>query len=521
MLSRLLGQSFFNKIVLFLYALIAFALPFNKVILSLTTVLIALVCVLDINKQTYRDRFKSNRALQILLLFLIFHLLSFFWSSNTSYFLKDLNAKLPIYILIFSLIFKPLQAKKDYYLLFGVYLFSITFFSIWNFTNFFLINFDEFEDLRNMSRFTSHIRFGLMLIFGIVITSYWLISKELKFKFIALGLLIWFLVYTYYAEVFSAYLALVIVLAVAFFKWVSSFKYKRLFQTTTLLLYALIGIGGSFLLKKCLNEIKAPSLYEVHLKTAEGNYYFHDLKTKQTINGHHVYSNIAEIELHREWDKVSHIDFYDTNRFGYINYYILVQYMASKGLKKDALGFKQLSSKDIKNVEKGRVNYLEENYGFLNRLTSLKDEFADDNPNGKTLKQRYEYLKTGMQIFKENMFIGVGSGDLDDAFQIKYQRNKSTLKAENRLRAHNQIFTYFISFGIIGGIIFLGIFFVAIREFVLKKMHLSLLFMVIMLVSFLSEDTLETQVGATFFAFFFGLMIGEGKQFLSSKKNDY
>lgn len=515
MLSRLLGESFVYKIVLFLYAVIAFALPYNKVALSLATILLALICVLDFNKQEYKLHFKSNRVIQLLLLFLIFHLLSFFWSSNLNYFLKDLNAKLPIYIIPFILIFKPLKAKKDYFLLFGVYLFSITFFSIWNFINFFFIHFDEFEDLRNMSPFTSHIRFGLMLVFGIVLASYWLISKELKFKFLAFILLIWFLIYTYYAEVFSAYLALTITLAVAFFIWISSFKHKRILKFGTLLVYSLLILVGFIFFKQFLKGNEIPKLSELPVKTSEGNYYTHDLSTRQFINGTYIYSNVCEVELFREWNKASKKDVLDTNRFGYVNYYILIQYMASKGLKKDAQGFRKLTALDIKNIENGRVNYLSENYGFWNRLQSLKDEFSDNNPNGKTLKQRFEYSKAGLQIFKQNLLFGVGSGDLDDSFQQFYRKTNSKLETENRLRAHNQIFTYFISFGIIGGMIFLSIFFVAIREFIRKKMYLALLFITIILVSFLSEDTLETQVGATFFAFFFGLMIGEGKRFLS------
>lgn len=518
MLSRLLGSSFVYKTVLFLYSLIAFALPFNKLILSLATILLVLICLLDINKEEYGNYFKTNQIIKWLLVFLIFHLLSILWSSNFNYFLKDLNAKLPIYLIPFVFIFKPLQAKKDYFLLFGIYLLSLTFFSIWNFTHFYFINFDEFRDLRNMSQFTSHIRFGLMLVFGIVLCVYWLFSKELKFKFIALSVLIWFLVYTYFAEVFSAYLVLIGVILVGFMIWVSRFKFKRIFQLGALFFFTLIALGAGLLFKQYLNNIQVPKLADLPVKTIEGNQYTHDLSSKQSINGTHIYSNVCEVELFREWNKASKKDVLDTNQFGYQNYYILIQYMASKGLKKDAEGFKKLSTNDIKNIEKGKVNYLGENRGFFNRLQNLKNEFSDDNPNGKTLKQRFEYLSAGLQIFQKNLIIGVGSGDLDDAFQKVYIENSSSLEPVNRLRAHNQIFTYFISFGLIGGIIFLLIFIVAIREFVREKMNLSLLFLTIILISFLSEDTLETQAGATFFAFFFGLMISHGKQFLKIEK---
>ncbi|MFN5416536.1 MAG: O-antigen ligase family protein [Flavobacteriia bacterium] len=518
MLSRILGQTFVYKIIIFLYAAIAFALPYSKVVLSLATILLVLICLLELDINLYKNRIKESKIIQILVLFLLIHLLSFLWSKDVAYFLKDLNSKLPLYAIPLVLIFQPIQNRKDYYWILGTFLFSIFGFSVWNFIRFFIIDFNEFRDVRDMSQFLSHIRFGLMLVFGIAICFVWLKSKTLKFKFIPVILIFWFLIYTYFAEVFAAYLSLFGVFIIAFFIFISQFKKNKLYLKLSIgLLFGLL-VAASFILSISFEENKIPKLSDLPIKTKEGNLYRHDLQTKKFINGHHVYSCYSDHELIREWNNVSKYDVRDTNKFGYEHYYILIQYMASKGLKKDAEDFKKLSEKDIANIESGKTNFLAENYGLMNRIQTIKDEFSDSDPNGKTLMQRIEYVKTGLQIFKQNILIGVGSGDLNNSFLIEYEKSKSKLHVENRLRAHNQILTYFISFGLIGGLVFCFFIFSILKDFVLQKNYLGLYFIGILLVSFLSEDTLETQVGGTLFAFFLGLFINEGKRFIIQRK---
>lgn len=518
MLSRILGPTFVYKIILFLYAAIAFALPYSKVILSLATILLVLICLLELDINLYKKRFKESKIVQILVLFLFIHLLSFFWSKDVAYFLKDLNSKLPLYALPLVFIFQPIQNRKDYYWILGTFLFSIFGFSVWNFIRFFIIDFNEFRDVRDMSQFLSHIRFGLMLVLGIAISFVWLKSKTAKFKFIPMVLIFWFLIYTYFAEVFAAYIALLIILLIAFLIFIYKLKRKKfyLWLTTAVLFISLIFITNGFLW--FFEENNIPKLSELPLKTKEGNVYQHDLNSRKFINGNHVYSCYAEHELIREWNLASDFDVRDTNKFGYENYYILIQYMASKGLRKDAENFKKLSRKDIANIESGKTNYLSEKHGLINRMQTIKDEFSDPDPNGKTLMQRIEYVKTGWQIFKQNVLIGVGSGDLNNSFLVEYNKNKSKLLIENRLRAHNQFLTYFISFGLLGGLVFCFFIFTIFKDFISCKNYLGLYFISILVVSFLSEDTLETQVGGTLFAFFLGLFISEGKRFIEQNK---
>jgi O-antigen ligase len=100
---------------------------------------------------------------------------------------------------------------------------------------------------------------------------------------------------------------------------------------------------------------------------------------------------------------------------------------------------------------------------------------------------------------ENNAWIGVGTGDVRDEIEKQYQIDNSILSDEYRLRAHNQFLTFLVSFGIIGLIVF--VLSIIYPLFKITDSYLYLSFVVIALLSMLTEDTLESQAGVTFFAF--------------------
>ena len=65
--------------------------------------------------------------------------------------------------------------------------------------------------------------------------------------------------------------------------------------------------------------------------------------------------------------------------------------------------------------------------------------------------------------------------------------------------------TIALTFGVIGLILFLLLNGYYVENAIQNQSFVAVLFMTIVLLSFLIEDTLETQTGVTFYAFFFGL----------------
>jgi O-antigen ligase len=108
----------------------------------------------------------------------------------------------------------------------------------------------------------------------------------------------------------------------------------------------------------------------------------------------------------------------------------------------------------------------------------------------------------------------VGTGDLKKSFKEQYELNQTKLEEKNRLRAHNQFLTFFISYGIIGGLLFLVFFFYPLFYSEVRKNPYYIVLLAICAISFLTEDTLETQVGVTFYAFFHPFIL----RFIKSNK---
>ena len=129
------------------------------------------------------------------------------------------------------------------------------------------------------------------------------------------------------------------------------------------------------------------------------------------------------------------------------------------------------------------------------------------DPSGSSVMQRYEYSKASLALIKNNFWLGVGTGDLENELINEYKAMGSELKNQYLFHAHNQFIAFFITFGIFG---FLWFFFALIYP-PAKEGYFNdffyLVFFLIMVFSMLSDDTLETQAGATLFAFFIAFLL--------------
>ncbi len=132
---------------------------------------------------------------------------------------------------------------------------------------------------------------------------------------------------------------------------------------------------------------------------------------------------------------------------------------------------------------------------------------AGGNPSGHSITQRFEYWKIAKHIISQNPLLGVGTGDIDDAFKNYYAQNETPIKKEYQFRSHNQYLSIASTFGILGLLIFLVAllypYFVGIESYA----FLPSVFIIITMLSMLTEDTLETQAGATYVAYFYSLFL--------------
>jgi O-antigen ligase len=184
----------------------------------------------------------------------------------------------------------------------------------------------------------------------------------------------------------------------------------------------------------------------------------------------------------------------------------LIRYLASKGLYKDADGIAALSDDDVRAIEAGMTTAHEHSRtGISKRLNRIFFEYANykagGTPNGHSVFQRLEFWRAALHIIGENPWAGVGTGDTKIAFASAYEKMNSSLDPQFQLRAHNQYLTMWLTYGIAGLLLFLSVLLAGWKK-PGNRRPLLRVFIIICAMSFLSEDTLESQAGVMFFVMF-------------------
>ena len=181
--------------------------------------------------------------------------------------------------------------------------------------------------------------------------------------------------------------------------------------------------------------------------------------------------------------------------------------MTSLGLRKDSVGVWSLTEKDINAIQLGIPNYRfnslsSMSYRLFQVFWDIKEYQRGADINGHSVTMRFEYWRVALILINRHPIIGVGTGDVRKAFDDYYDSTHSPLKPQWRLRAHDQYLEIAVGFGLTGLAWFIiSLFYPGMKT---KKMYtfIYFVFWMIVMLSMLTEDTLETEAGSTFYAFF-------------------
>ncbi|MEN8956653.1 MAG: O-antigen ligase family protein, partial [Flavobacteriales bacterium] len=238
--------------------------------------------------------------------------------------------------------------------------------------------------------------------------------------------------------------------------------------------------------------------------TASGNPYDTDSVYQFFDNGNFAGDFMCEKELEATWNSVSEKPYYGLGAETGTKY-ILIRYLTSRGLRKDKEGVLALNAEDISNVENKIPNYLHANSTMLSRVHLLLFEvdgyLAGVNSGGNSLAQRLQYWRLSKGMIAEKPWFGYGTGDVESEFKAQYKKNEKCLDKVYQLRSHNQYLSTTIAVGIVGLIFFLFFVLYPVSTAFAERNYFYLICLCIALLSFISEDTLETQDGVFFFAF--------------------
>ncbi len=516
------GSTVHRAIFLIAIGGIAAGLPLNKIVLSLGGMLVSLNWLLEGGFSAKWELFKSNRLAQLLLALFAIHVLGLLWSEDLAYGFHDIKIKLPL--LFFPIVLSTTRALNELERkwILSLFLGAVVVTSLINWAVFVHDGLDDDMEMRNMSLFTSHIRYSLLVVFALCISTYLAFRMRNFWRTILIVITFWLIYYTLFSQVLTGILALVSVL-IGLVIWIGIKHLSGMWRISLFIVFlCALFVGATWFKTHITPPIKEKIVREnLEYRTPSGNAYSHDLENELTENGFYIFYYLCEDEIEVEWNKVSEIDYNEKDHRGNLVSGTLIRYMTSKGMRKDSADFSKLTDKDIYYVEQGIASVVYTHGGIKSRLAGLGLEFqkyaAGEDPNGSTVMERLEYWNTGLEIIGENFWFGVGTGDVQQAFNRKYEQNNSRLLPENRVRTHQQFMTFWIAFGIIGFMLFL-IFHVGFLVLKWRQNDIiPFLFILIIVISYLTEDTLETQTGVTFMAFFASLFLHKKRV----EQNDY
>ena len=498
--------------------LTAICLPLSKFALSITMILLLANWILEWDWKSKWNRIKFYKPLWVFTLLFGIHLIWLVNTENTSYAYKDIGNK--VILLLYPLVIgssDKISSKqlKNILVWFSVAVIVSSFISagiLFEFTSY------RVDSLRDISPFMSHIRLSLLVNMAIFSLAYILFSKQFyssKTENVLVGSgIVWLIVFLFLLKSFTGILIFIIVSLIL--SSLVSAKIKelvpRLFVQVFIITIVLLIASYSTHTISRFYTIQKIDLSLLDEFTVNGNKYEHHTYNKQIENGNYTGLYVCKEELEKEWNKRSELDYYGKDYKGQDVRITLIRYLTSKGLRKDSLGISKLSDRDIKNIESGLANYIYENkYAIYPKIYQIIWELdvykKGGNPTGNSVTQRIEYLKTAKGIINDNFWFGVGTGDVKNAFDKQYEINNSRLPENKRLRAHNQYITFLLTFGIFGFIVFIVSIFYPVIKLDTYKNYLFLAFLLIALLSFMNEDTLETQIGVTFFSYFYSLFL--------------
>lgn len=482
------------------------AMPNLNLLMSMGTILLLFFWFIDPGLKKALHTLRSNKIALMMIGLYLTHVIWLVNTENVDQGLKDLRIKLPL--LVFALVLGSTGfSSKQIKLFFLSLSMGIWIATIIGYYNYFYSGVGV-DDYRGIVAGISHIRLSLFIVaLAIGIVYFWK-SVSTPWK-IYCGIVI--LNMLLFLNILQAVTGLIGLFLLFCFSVIYFFLPKKRILVGGLFL--VIGvISGLVLFERTSDYYQSyfssdEDLNNLESYTVNGNPYYHIKDSKIVENGHYTFIYVCEPELVKSWNSRSELklesEYEDSDLRARIG-----RYVTSRGLRKDSAGIASLTDEDISMIERGYPSraYAEKSgvglryHSFLFAYHVFR---SSGYASGYSFFQRIVYWEIATQLIKENFWLGVGTGDVKDAFNMKYESGAFNLDRAYWLRAHNQFLTFFISFGIVGFLFFVVFFFVGTIE--MRTSFIGLALFGLALLSCLTEDTLETQAGVTFFAFFLGM----------------
>ena len=503
-----------HAVYFLLLFVLACAQPISNWLMSGMEILLAVNWALEWDVRRKWQRGIHSPLLGAFLLLMTVHLIWIAGNDNVAYGFNDLFKKLPLLAIpLVVLTSRPLRREQGWFIM-GCYVITVFITSIVGYVRWLTM-----PDLpyRDIIPYISHIRFSLNVCMAILLLTVFLYRRlqrrakgDRQLSRLADGVaVVMLLVLLYFLLVIRSYTGLVVLYVVAGVLLAVCWKKIPKGRWLLLVIYVgAIGVLGSAVGCQVGNYYRPVPLLQQPLAThtVNGNPYSHQHDGLME-NGNYVNDYICHEELATEWAKRSTYSLADTTANGYSIFPTLIRYLNARGVAKDSVGMQLLTDSDVAAIEQGIANPVYVEGGQIQRMVYVMlFEYecyrALHVVKDFTMLQRFELWKNGWRVFLQHPLFGTGTGDVVDCCHAQLEHDNSPLAGTHK-HTHNQYLTLLITFGVVGVTLIVWAFVRAFRRQRLCTKPLFVGYLTIVLVSFLTEDTLETLAGAVFCSFFF------------------
>lgn len=504
-----------RKYIFFLsIGLLIIGLPFSRALISIGEVGMLIAWIFDVNIVSKFKIFLRSKAALAFTSIYLFHVIGLLYTNNFDYALFDLRTKVPL--LIFPMIFvssPPLstQELRNFLLLFAATVTASISYSL------LILQLNNYGDYREAFPFISHIRLSLEVLIAMSIMMYYGQSRYQGIGKYGRWILLLIPFYLFWAlfvlELMTGIAIFGVGVTLFLIRFLLSNRNKK---APWIALF--VGVGTAifmiFWLYTTVSDYRTAkgfNLASIENHTIQGGQYEHTPKLYQIENGNYIGLYICREELRQEWNKRSTLDFDLPDHRNQELSMTLIRYLNSLGLRKDAEGVSQLKSEDIIHIENGIANAeFAKKFSLKKRIYKLIWEYnlfqSGNSAYGHSLVQRVVLWHTAYNIFLKNPIFGVGTGDVRDAFQDEFILENSEFVGSG-LRSHNQYLSFAVTLGVLGLIVFIFSLIYPATQLKLWAFSPYFYLFVIITISMFWEDTIESQVGVTIYAFFSSLYL--------------
>lgn len=496
---------------------IAFGLPVNKVVISIGVIWVGVNWLWEGGFAEKFRLLKARNSVIILVSIFLLHVIGMLWAPDFKSALNDVRIKIPL--LVLPLVIGTSQSLKkndfEFILLMFIAGVAISTFRTWLIST--AVIDKHISDLRQASDLVALIRLSLFSALSIFVLLRWIYrNNTLWIRTVCAVLALWLIYFLIHMQSLTGLFALITAGPVVAAVVAGANKKRKLIVGVVIIMLPVASFAGYSVYKayRDFYSLRGNEIPKLYVKSATGIHYEHHLDIPIYENGNKVMVNVCWPDVMMEWTRRSKIPFHggvDSN--GGPIQYTIARYMASRNLLKDSAGVWLLSDAEIRAIENGVTNYRDAERNALERRAyqvfwEIYNYANGGDPSGSSVSMRLEVSGAAIHSIGNHPWIGTGTGSQKIAYNDYYEKSGSRLQEGWQwLHVHNQILAIAVTLGIPAALFF--IFSLWWPAYSMRKMRsvLYLSFFLIALLSFLDDDTLETQQGVTFYAFFNALLL--------------